>query len=1336
MAVKTFNIDSMVRNAIHKPSVEGKPLYARADNCQEVSFDGKRTTSEKWEKAVKTVYTSPNNIRRIFVTLEGVYTERYCSVVGREKDGLKRFHSWGKDELDGYNSFRDLYNDYLNRNVIIRGTGLKAIVHPWVCSNLEEFYFGFWTDDYLGMGLHNKWLPGKGLPYEALELSELFKDVCCNGNNDVYSRFPRFKAIGYCNMLSELYGYSKQVQQSDKLRDLATCWCAQEPILNVLKDNKNKQLASALYLFDGVNKLCTSFSLRSGIYVFDRDKLNTFAEWLKNKGREKNNASKEPSSYEDRQVEKSTDTTEQNNNSARYDRTRKMLEDIVLNCWSDLYSNHINGLEVIEGLVVPSGAIQSDSGNEKHQGILKVTRNHTTVAKNTLCNGLYEEFIGACEEVNLPVVKTCGSNEKSLNPFTYNPLLQKKIASGEVDYSAYSKGWESYRETLRAVISPSLKSIAKIRDETGDDKEVYNKLSSYLMSMVIVNYKDGLGMQLRVSCGYQAKTKEFSQAFIRRIKAREKSNRSFNFGKMRFGEPQMSPNGSSFILTLYINRNAYYAIPDFMGELLVKMTPGMFKPSVDNMIIGTDLQNRIVTAPFNRSWLIPIIAGSRSGKGVLTLNMLLNIIGTGTPLFYLDGKPDMAVLLWKLQEKHGIHHAMVIDGIKQHGTSDVSQEDFQAPYYDKVKAALVDTEGESIIKRNINLFIYLKTMMVILLSCVYYKDVMKVSYGDLFVVYDELFAVITKQIGNFKKTLDTEIKKLDSKEKERKAELQNIQNWIASVLSTYITNDIGVFAQGIKAVALAQKESVTEYNVEGFREAGSFAGNFLLKRAIKIFGRQDSGGGTYGVKSSKDSNLNDLYQQFYHFGIAESTIELTRDDLRTFKPLLVLNENDSVEVKSAQGLPADKDGKFIDTMMKRIRNHVDENEFRNKYFRQNTQLAAAIGFEGALEQIGRLIGEDWVKMLNTSLSRSYEIANEALKYFGIIGVDNIIDVYDYICSSRTSILWDYNRIVEAQISGKSLGRNNSMYEAQESVFSSIGNEEFISDEPEKREPTFKTPESKPVISNMSFNKQMFKMTDKKVFVNYVTEGTETYNGQNSIDCSSAWDGTMNWWERMAAETPRGAEIFANKLWKSILKSILNQGIRRENVTRVTIVGGNLIINNKMVLLNGVIGGTEDIRLQDIVNFKLLFKEFPRLKELTIDSDILLSCVVELGQVPEDLFKMYPSLLVLYIVQPDGRVEKATVLDVSKARNNRDFSMACAIKKNKKWKDDNVGTKIWGAKLAKCSFSTMAKELARKNNPSVIRALAFGVLGVGIGTIGISAYGAFQGLRSLMSMFRH
>ena len=68
----------------------------------------------------------------------------------------------------------------------------------------------------------------------------------------------------------------------------------------------------------------------------------------------------------------------------------------------------------------------------------------------------------------------------------------------------------------------------------------------------------------------------------------------------------------------------------------------VYKVNGENVISNFDDAGQIVTG---------IIAGSRSGKGVMTLNILASIIASGCPVCYLDYKPDMAATLWDLERE-------------------------------------------------------------------------------------------------------------------------------------------------------------------------------------------------------------------------------------------------------------------------------------------------------------------------------------------------------------------------------------------------------------------------------------------------------------------------------------------------------------------------------------------------------------------------------------------------------------------------------------------------------------------------------------------------------------
>lgn len=76
--------------------------------------------------------------------------------------------------------------------------------------------------------------------------------------------------------------------------------------------------------------------------------------------------------------------------------------------------------------------------------------------------------------------------------------------------------------------------------------------------------------------------------------------------------------------------------------------------SADNILLGEAMDGREIyasstnTVSLQKNVIHNIFAGSRSGKGVMTMNIIIPQLASGKALFYLDDKPDMASALWSL----------------------------------------------------------------------------------------------------------------------------------------------------------------------------------------------------------------------------------------------------------------------------------------------------------------------------------------------------------------------------------------------------------------------------------------------------------------------------------------------------------------------------------------------------------------------------------------------------------------------------------------------------------------------------------------------------------------
>lgn len=71
-----------------------------------------------------------------------------------------------------------------------------------------------------------------------------------------------------------------------------------------------------------------------------------------------------------------------------------------------------------------------------------------------------------------------------------------------------------------------------------------------------------------------------------------------------------------------------------------------------NILLGRDISGKDLYSGsggdifLQGSFIHNIFAGSRAGKGVMTMNLLANALAAGKPIFYLDRKPDMASMFY------------------------------------------------------------------------------------------------------------------------------------------------------------------------------------------------------------------------------------------------------------------------------------------------------------------------------------------------------------------------------------------------------------------------------------------------------------------------------------------------------------------------------------------------------------------------------------------------------------------------------------------------------------------------------------------------------------------
>lgn len=215
MATKKINLDSMVSKCVHRPIVKGDadmtPLYKRNDGIFD-TFNGKSTRSEQWVQAAETTYSSPNNIKRVFITYEGVYLHYFRPVAGDKSGVLSKFYSYKSvdPDIDLHEALKSKRMN--NREIVVTKLGIGAIKRPWSCSNIEEIYFDWsvlLSDDIQNFGyadlIQKMTIKGTTVINNGRLLWDLFSRVCLNPGEKVSNTFPRLKIIGYMDNLKEVY---------------------------------------------------------------------------------------------------------------------------------------------------------------------------------------------------------------------------------------------------------------------------------------------------------------------------------------------------------------------------------------------------------------------------------------------------------------------------------------------------------------------------------------------------------------------------------------------------------------------------------------------------------------------------------------------------------------------------------------------------------------------------------------------------------------------------------------------------------------------------------------------------------------------------------------------------------------------------------------------------------------------------------------------------------------------------------------------------------------------------------------------------------------------------
>ena len=232
MATHNISYNSKILEIMHRPTTKTNkyPLYTKVG-----SYDGneeRNTQAEndpEYQRMSQTVFNSPTNIRRLFITGKDITIHYYTKP---HADGARKLSSPNYvgdsifDIAEKMFKYNEQYATYLAEKTInknakepdkynITGNVVGIASSTYACNNLEEIYFDwtillsqdvkpyFQVDDRTIYNLANGMAPG-GLKVDDACLN-FFKAFNLGGSKEIRKRFPRLRVIGIVSNLYNLF---------------------------------------------------------------------------------------------------------------------------------------------------------------------------------------------------------------------------------------------------------------------------------------------------------------------------------------------------------------------------------------------------------------------------------------------------------------------------------------------------------------------------------------------------------------------------------------------------------------------------------------------------------------------------------------------------------------------------------------------------------------------------------------------------------------------------------------------------------------------------------------------------------------------------------------------------------------------------------------------------------------------------------------------------------------------------------------------------------------------------------------------------------------------------
>lgn len=460
------------------------------------------------------------------------------------------------------------------------------------------------------------------------------------------------------------------------------------------------------------------------------------------------------------------------------------------------------------------------------QGVALTDSNETVSQMKTIMAAIYESWADvAFGRDKDGKRKDCKDIADNLLHYSvgYIPGWHKAILSDR-------EGWhKSKREKLKQTL---LQEYSKYYDK--EPKKI-NEIERGLTNCLVIKSCNKNMMILRIT----GVTEETLDTF--------KRNFSALVGKTFLARKNDGLIASATIEDDVLNLTYIFSYSAFQNEVLFayKQYEEGFKPSLQNALVGLKMDGRPLTVNLTdpRKMLISIIAGSRSGKGTMTMSLLSSIFGVGGSIIYLDNKPDIGAMLWDLEREYAAQGLKLL-------SLDMGSEYQEFTGATPVRTGslnLIDEDNdEKDLFRTLRLAKMFQLVSFIGSHSSQIEKELGLSTKNLFFIVDELTStnIDYTKLGVYAEKQSKYYEKKASqptKATERDKELADYYSKLNTILvktPDYLTKGFAKdFGQsGLKIIVIGQQLN-TGWKVAGTNFAKSFAGKLITNSHITFSGR-------------------------------------------------------------------------------------------------------------------------------------------------------------------------------------------------------------------------------------------------------------------------------------------------------------------------------------------------------------------------------------------------------------------------------------------------------------------------------------------------------------------